>query len=138
MAARKGYIYVGILLSLGIRRMCLGHMLQIGGFLHKLLLRTMRTAELEILNMLRLNMVIHGILLGTPLITILTLELAGKFTGIQLEIGRLSCGGRHGKERRYFMKLHHSIFAAGGVSIFATHSLYVFFGDLRLQCRKFR
>lgn len=70
----KGYTRIRILLLGCIRRMRLGHMLEIRGLLDKLLIRAMGARELIVLNMLRLHMVIHRILFCRLLLTILTLE----------------------------------------------------------------
>jgi hypothetical protein len=73
-----GHTGIGILLLL-IRnlRVRLGHVLEIRGLLDKLLIRAMFADEFEILNMLGLHMVVHGILLSSTLITVLALKLAG-------------------------------------------------------------
>jgi hypothetical protein len=73
-----GHTGIGILLLL-IRnlRMRLCHVLEIRGLLDKLLIRAMLADEFEILDMLRLYMVVHGILLSSTLITVLALKLAG-------------------------------------------------------------
>jgi len=76
------YIRVGILLLWGIG-MGLGHVLEIRGLLDKLLVTTgVFTDELEILDVLGLDVVIHGILLRGALVAPLTLELTGLQFGI--------------------------------------------------------
>jgi hypothetical protein len=75
MTARIGYTCIRIVLF--CIRMSLSHMLEIGGLLDKLLLRTMCTDKFEILYVLGLNVIIHRILLRTTLITMLALELTG-------------------------------------------------------------
>jgi hypothetical protein len=104
MAAGEGHTNIGVLLALGIRRMCLGHVLQIGRFLNKLLVRAVCATEFEILNVLGLYMIIHGVLLCTALVAILALEMTGKLSGIQLEIRGVSGhkghdGGRNGAQK---------------------------------------
>ncbi len=73
-----------------IFRVRLRHMLEIGGFLDKLLIRAMGALIFIVLNVFGLNVIIHSILLLCPLFAILTLE----FTGF--ELGIIGFGGGSG------------------------------------------
>lgn len=94
MPACVRYICIRILLQWCIR-MRLGHMLEIRGFLDKLLVAAgVLTDELEILDVLGLYMVIHRILLRSAFVTPLALELAGLQFGI---VGLGHCVGNVGR-----------------------------------------